>query len=172
MCEQSLFANNSRTSHQSDLSHIKKINVIFWEEETLSFPKNVRNLSESFVISEKIRKIPEYQLVHRVFRLLRKHLVLLLRNQDLFQKNFSNLTEQAAREEREARRKADIERKKQEAAERREREKRAIEAARQREHDMLMNIASAEERRKMVEEERRRKEEAEEEEERLREQVR
>ena len=72
MCEQSIFANNSRTSHQSDLSYIKKINVIFWEEETLSFPKNVRNLSESFVISEKIKKIPEYQLVHRLFRLTSK----------------------------------------------------------------------------------------------------
>ena len=78
---------------------------------------------------------------------------------------------QAAREEREARRKADIERKKQEAAEKREREKRAIEAARQREHQMLMNIASAEERRKMAEEERLRKEQAEEEEEMIRQQV-
>ncbi|XP_060575213.1 trichohyalin-like isoform X4 [Ruditapes philippinarum] len=60
------------------------------------------------------------------------------------------------REERETRRKADLERKKQEALDRREREKKEMEDKRRKEMEMMEKIADAEMRRRMKEEEERR----------------
>ncbi|XP_005098661.1 rootletin [Aplysia californica] len=65
------------------------------------------------------------------------------------------------REEREARRKADLEKKKQDAIDKREREKAMIEKARQKEQEMLDRIADSEMARRMKEEEEAKREEEE-----------